>query len=52
MASSFITTYTSAGLAASRPASPSVPAGVFAMYYATDTGKLSVYTAGAWITLN
>lgn len=43
-----ITNYINAGVAASRPASPSVTSGSFGLYYATDTGVASIYAGGSW----
>lgn len=40
------------GLAASRPATPNVPAGASAIYRATDTGALSVWDGSAWQALS
>lgn len=36
------------GLAADRPNIPTPPPGVTATYYATDTGDISAFVAGAW----
>lgn len=49
MASGLISTYLGQGLAASRPATPSVGTGVIAYWYSTDTSQLSVYANGAWV---
>jgi hypothetical protein len=51
MSSTRITDYLGAGLAASRPASPTVPAGALAEYIATDTGAISVWNGTSWVTL-
>lgn len=47
-ASTLITDYLGRGLAASRPASPSVPSGGIAVYYATDTLVFSVWNGTSW----
>lgn len=49
--SGLITNYLGAGLAASRPASPSITTGSLATYYATDTGVTSVYDGSTWHTV-
>lgn len=36
------------GLAAARPTIMDIPDGTFSMYYATDTGALSIWAGGAW----
>lgn len=50
MTSTLITAYVGQGLAASRPATPSIDTGAIAWYYATDTGVLSYYANSAWHT--
>lgn len=47
-----ITEYLGSGLAAARPATPDVPTGALAFYFATDTEALSMYDQndGAWQT--
>lgn len=51
-ASSLIVDYINVGLAAARPATPSLATGAFGLYYATDTGVLSVWTGSSWTTLS
>lgn len=48
MTNTLIASYLGFGLAANRPASPSVDAGAIAFYYATDTTTLSQWTGSAW----
>jgi hypothetical protein len=36
------------GLAVNRPTAPDVPSGCIALFYATDTSALSVYSNGVW----
>lgn len=48
MAATVITQYLGQGLAASRPATPSIDAGSIGWYYATDTAALSYYANGTW----
>lgn len=43
--------YLGRGTAASRPATPLVPAGGTGFYYATDTAVLSMWTGAAWVTV-
>lgn len=43
-----ITQFLGEGLAAARPATPDIPAGSIAWYYATDTNALTYYAEGAW----
>lgn len=50
--STLITDYMGYGVAASRPASPNVPSGCLAFYYATDTLVESAWNGAAWVTLN
>src|ERR1044072_2422168 len=50
--SSLITDYIGVGTAAARPATPSLATGAFGLYYATDTGVLSIWTGAAWTTLS
>lgn len=52
MASGLITEYLGEGLAAARPATPSIPSGAIAFYYKTDTNTLSRYAEGAWADLS
>lgn len=47
-ASTIITDYLGRGLFASRPASPNIPSGGTAWYYATDTTALYVWDGSAW----
>ena len=49
MTTTLITNYLGAGLAASRPAAPVLPAGTLGVYIATDTGVVSVWNGAAWI---
>lgn len=51
-ASTLITDYVGRGVAASRPATPNVPTGATAVYYATDTDILSIWDGSAWDTIN
>lgn len=53
MATGLITEFIGQGLAASRPATPDVPTGALAFYFATDTETLSLYDANdaAWQTI-
>lgn len=48
MTNTLIAAYLGFGLAAARPATPSIDAGAIAFYYATDTATLTVYANGAW----
>lgn len=48
MTNTLITAYVGQGLAAARPATPTIDAGAIGFYYATDTAALSVYANGAW----
>lgn len=48
MTSGVITTYLGQGTAAARPATPSIPSGGIAFYWATDTDALSVYAETVW----
>lgn len=50
MASTLVTAYLGQGLAANRPATPTLATGTIGWYYATDTGALSLYANGAWTT--
>lgn len=43
-----VSVYLGAGVIASRPASPDVPAGGSAFYYGTDTSLLYVYDGSSW----
>lgn len=52
MAAREIGEYIGAGLAAARPAAPSLASGTAAYYYATDTGVFSVYSGGSWFDLS
>jgi hypothetical protein len=52
MSSSKITDYIGSGLAASRPATPSLATGATGIYYATDTGALTVWDGSAWQTIS
>lgn len=52
MASGLITDYLGSGLLSARPASPSVPSGGTALYYATDTAAAYVWTGSAWVTMS
>lgn len=45
---SLISAYIGSGLAASRPATPSITTGATAIFFATDTGVLSVWNGAAW----
>lgn len=47
-----ITDYMMRGLDAAKPATPSIPAGTTAFYYATDTLKLYGWSGGAWVQVN
>lgn len=49
--STLIVDYLGANLAVSRPTTPNVPPGGTAIYYATDTGAISVWTGSAWTTI-
>lgn len=49
--STLIVDYLGADVAASRPASPNVPTGGTAIYYATDTGAVSIWDGTAWIVI-
>jgi hypothetical protein len=51
-ASSLITDYIGCGLAAARPATPSLATGAFGIYYATDTGALSIWNGSSWSPLS
>lgn len=51
MASTLITAYLGEGLAAARPATPSITAGSIALYYATDTGVTSLFDGTSWHTV-
>ena len=48
MTTTLIASYLGQGLVANRPTAPAVNSGVIAFYFATDTGALYVYVAGAW----
>lgn len=48
MTSTLIVQYMGQGVAASRPATPSIDTGAIGFYYATDTSTLTVYANGAW----
>lgn len=48
--STLITDYLGRGVLASRPATPVVPAGSTAFYYATDTTQLFVWNGAAWVS--
>lgn len=52
MASTLLTAYLGQGLAAARPATPTIATGTIGWYYATDTGVLSYYSNGAWRSLS
>lgn len=51
MASTLITAYLGQGLAAARPATPTLATGTYGTYYATDTKVWSAYFNGAWQTI-
>lgn len=51
MPSALISGYLARGLAAARPVTPDVAAGVTSFYYATDTSVLSVWDGAAWDTV-
>ena len=51
MSSGLITTYLGQGLSADRPATPDIPAGAIAIYFATDGtsgAETQVYADGSW----
>lgn len=48
MANSLWATGFAAGTAATRPTVGDMPAGTFALFYAVDTGQLSLWTGTAW----
>jgi len=48
MASVLISEYMGRGPVSNRPASPNVPSGVAAMWFATDSGILSVWDGSSW----
>lgn len=50
--SSKITDYIGCGLAAARPATPSLASGSFGIYYATDTGALTIWNGSSWSSLS
>lgn len=50
--SGLIADYLQHGLAASRPVTPNVGAGVLALYYATDTLVTSAWNGTAWINVS
>ncbi len=50
--STVITDYLGRGTAAARPATPVIPTGGMALYYATDTGALSIWDGAAWQTIS
>src|SRR2546422_10895083 len=49
--STLIIDYLGEGAFSSRPASPNVPAGCMAIYYATDTTTLYGWNGAAWLTI-
>lgn len=49
MASGLLKTYLGEGLAAARPATPSVGANTIAFWYSTDSAEMSAYVDGAWL---
>lgn len=51
-ASSLITDYIGVGTAAARPATPSLATGAFGLYYASDTGALSIWNGSSWSSLS
>lgn len=51
MSSTLITSYLAPGLAAARPVAPAIAAGTIAIYYATDTGTVSLYDGSTWHTV-
>lgn len=51
MASGRLVDYLGRGLAAARPAAPVLHTGTLGLYYATDTGVLSLWDGSAWDTL-
>lgn len=50
MTNTLIAAYLGFGLAAARPATPSIDAGAIAFYYATDTATLTQWSGSAWIS--
>lgn len=48
MASSIITDYIGCGLAAARPATPNLATGAFGIYFATDTGAVTIWDGSSW----
>jgi hypothetical protein len=52
--STLVTDYLGYGTAASRPASPNLPTGAVGIYFATDTGAVSLWngSASAWVTIS
>jgi hypothetical protein len=50
-ASTLILDYLGANIAASRPTAPAVPTGGLAVYYATDTGAVSLWSGASWVTI-
>lgn len=52
MASGLLSDYLGVGLAAARPATPSLGTGVCGFYYATDTLTLSAWNGSAWANVS
>jgi hypothetical protein len=50
--STLVTDYLGYGTAASRPASPNLPTGAVGIYFATDTGAVSLWNGSAWVTIS